>query len=437
MKLIPFIGALCAITLSLLLSPFDGYGQRQPELSPDSLLSLDDLLAEVRTTNPTLKASRLESEALALRSRQVSVLPNPTVRFAYQPYSLLTARGLQRSQWSVEQAFPKQGELGLKERVADLSATIKHFEAETYEADLLLHVKHWYYELYRIQQQESRILAFKVRLRNFEEAAATRYEVGAGLQQAILKAQLERNGLSRRHFELSVQRRTAAEALARLLDRPTSRDFLATIEVEALPQTQLDVAALLELALSERPEYDALDAAASRADAEIALAQKQFRPDFGLSLTYFDVARTDELPTATGRNAVGIGAVVRVPLQRDRLRAQVEEARVRRSQVNARLEALETSFATQIADLVHQLQEEARQLALFEEGLIPQSETALQSTLNSYASGSTDYLDLLDSERTLFSLGTSYEDTFARYLQTVAALERALGVDSLTDLIMR
>ena len=108
---------------------------------------------------------------------------------------------------------------------------------------------------------------------------------------------------------------------------------------------------------------------------------------------------------------------------------------MRRSHVHARQEALNTSLATQVADLIHQLREEARQLELFEDALIPLAETALQATLNSYTTGRTDFLDLLDSERTLFSLGMSYDSTLARYLQTTAALERALGVDSLADLI--
>ena len=437
MKLVQFAGAARAILLLLLVLPVNARGQRQPNALADTLLNLGDLLAEVRTSNPLLRASYLEAQALALRSRQVSARPDPSVKIAYQPYSLLTARGTQRSQWSVEQEIPYPGELGLQGYIADLSAEVKGFEAATFEEDLKLQVKQSYFELYRIQQHELRILAFKDRLRSFEEAAATRYEVGVGVQQAILKAQLERNALSRLQLELSEQKRTAAETLARLLNRPTSAAFLAAIRVEPPPLVQFDAGPLLEVALSERPELDALNAAERRADAEIALVRKQFKPDFGFSITYFDVGRADVPSTATGRDAVGIGAVIKMPLQRDRLRAQLEEARVRRHQVIARKEALKTSFATQIADLIHRLREEARQLALFQEGLIPQAETALQATLSSYTTGRTDYLDLLDSERTLFSLGTSYDDTFARFLQAAAALERALGVDSLADLLTR
>ncbi len=437
MKSIQLIGATRVSLLFLFLLPVQVRGQDPPDAPADTLLHLEDLLVEVRARNPLLQASHLEAQALALRSGQVSALPDPSVRIVYQPVPLLTAHGTQRSQWSVEQEIPYPGKLGLQASIADLSADIKGLEAATLEEDLLLQVKQSYFELYRIQQQELRILAFKDRLRNFEEVAATRYEVGVGVQQAILKTQLEKNSLSRLQLELSIERRKTAEILSRLLNRHISVQSKVFINIEAPSHVQLDTIALLEVAINQRSEVDALDTAAKRADAEIVLANKQFKPDFRFSITYFDVGRADVPSTAKGRDAFGIGATIKVPLRRDRLRAQLEEARVRRSHVNAQRVALNTFLATQIADLIHQLREEAEQIKLFEEAMIPQAETALQATFSSYMTGRTDFLDLLDSERTLFSLSMSYDDTFARYFQVVAALERALGVDSLADLITR
>jgi outer membrane protein TolC len=437
MKLVQLIGAARVKLLFLLLLPVQVLGQDSPDVPADTVLHLENLLLEVRKRNPLLQASHLEAQALALRNEQVSALQDPLVRIVYQPVPLLSAHGTQRSQWSVEQEVPYPGKLGLQASIADLSADIRGFEAETFEEDLLLQIKRSYFELYRIQQQELRIHAFKDRLQNFEEIAATQYEVGVGVQQAILKTQLEKNSLSRLQLELSIERRTAIETLARLLNRPVFAQSKVLINIKPLTHVQFNTTDLLAVALNQRPEVDALDTAVKRADAEIALAGKQFKPDFRFSITYFDVGRADVPSTAKGRDAFGIGAAIKVPLQRGRARAQLEEARVRRNHVHAKQEALNTSLKTQIADLIHQLREEARQLRLFEEAMIPQAETALQATFSSYMTGSTDFLDLLDSERTLFSLSMSYDDTFARYFQVAAALERVLGVDSLADLITR
>lgn len=437
MNLIASAGAARSILLAVLLLPAMARGQQRAGSATDTLLSLEELLDEARINNPSLRASRLEAEALAYTNSQVSALPDPTVMVTWQPYAVLTARGTMRSQWRVEQMIPFPGKLGLRGDIADLSAEVARFEADTFELDLLFQVKQTYYELFRIQQHEELILAFQDRLESFADDAAVQYAVGRGMQQAVLKAQLEGNALSQRLISLDEQRRTATETLARLLDRPVSEAVRADVRFETPKVPEFNEDTLLAIAFRERPEFDALDVAARRADTQITLARKEFWPDFGVSLTFFDIGANEVPPTADGRNALGIAASIKVPLQRGRLRARLDEARVRRAQIEARQEALETSFRTQLADLVSRLQEEARQLDLYRTALIPQAETTLQATLSAYTTGRTDFLDLLDAERMLFSLGTGYEDTLARYLKMTAALERALGISSLQELTVR
>lgn len=52
----------------------------------------------------------------------------------------------------------------------------------------------------------------------------------------------------------------------------------------------------------------------------------------------------------------------------------------------------------------------------------------MEATLSAYTTGRTDFLDLLDAERTLFNLRMERIDTYVRYLKTTAALERATGL---------
>jgi outer membrane protein TolC len=420
----------------LLFSPAPAFGQIIEGSGSVEAISLPDLYKEIRANNPSLRAARLETDALSTRNRQSSTLPDPTVMITFQPFPLYTARGTQRSQWRVEQMIPFPGKLGLAGEIADRSADISGFEMKTLGEDLFHQVKVAYYELYRIQQQERLIRDFQNQLEDFEAAAAIKYQVGSGLQQAILKAQLEKNSLSRMLIILSQQRQSAAESMTRLLNRSTPTSF-GDIRLELPPLPDADEAALLAVALDHRPEVDALNSAALRAELQVKLAQKQFLPDIGFNVTYFDVGSADVPPTATGRDALALGVSLKVPLQRRRLNAAVEESQVRQNQIRARQEALDTAFRTQIRDLLNRLKLELEQLALYDEGLIPQAETTLEATLSSYTTGRTDFLDLLDAQRMLFSLRTSYEDTVANYLKDSAALERTLGLESLQDLINR
>jgi outer membrane protein, heavy metal efflux system len=421
-----------------LLVPFVGTGisQAQDIEAPDTLrsLNLDEIIASIRALNPDLATARLTTEALGTKSEQVSALPDPTVGLNVLPFPLYTARGKQLAQFKVEQKIPFPGKLGLMGEIADYTSQIAGSQTDALANNLEYQAKQAYYELYRIQRYVSLIHDFEDRLRDFESVAATQYEVGRGLQQSIIKAQLERNTLSKQLLDLSRLKQTALETLSRLTNRPVARsiDTLLTIATPGIPS--IENAALLDLAKRLRPESQALATAQDRADTGILLAKKKFLPDFGVNFTYFDIGTSDIPPGADGRNALGIGISVVVPLQRGRLQSQLEEARLLRNRVETNIESLYTGFETRISDLVSRLTEDDRQLRLYSVALIPQAQTTLSVTVSAYTTGRIDFLNLLDAERMLFTLHLGYEDTYARYLKTVAALEQALGVTSLDQL---
>ncbi len=421
---------------ALLISGGTGTARAQDHRAPDSLRTLDltEILTRIRLSNPDLATARITTEALGTKREQVSALPDPTVMLNVLPFPVYTARGKQLAQLKVEQKFPFPGKLGLMGDIADFTTEIAGNQTDALANNLELQAKQAYFEIYRIHRYETLIHDFEDRLRDFESVAATQYEVGRGLQQSIIKAQLERNTLSRQLIDLARMRRTALEKISRLTNLPIARaaDTLITASAPGIPP--MDNAELLELAKRLRPESQALATAQERADTGVHLAKKKFMPDFGVNLTYFDVGTADIPPNADGRNALAIGFSVKVPLQRGRLHSQLEEARLQRRRVDATVESLYTGFETRIADLMSMLAEDTRQLRLYSTVLIPQAQTTLSVTVSAYTTDRTDFLNLLDAERMLFKLHLGYEDTYARYLKTVAALEQALGVTSLDQL---
>lgn len=420
------------LVCSCLLSPVS---RAQTVSFASSGLHLDDLIEIARIHNPDLTASRLEAEALSWRAGQVASLPDPEISFTYQPLPIYTARGIQRSQVRIEQRVPYPGKLKLKASIADLKAEGADFEALAFEDDVVMQIKQAFYELYRIDQQQDLIISFEQRLEDFELGATAQYVVGTGLQQAIIKAQLERNTLSRQLLLLAQQRRTAVETLTRYTNQAVPDSVQAIVPDELPDVSGLNLVSLYEQALGRRPEVDRLAIAAVQNDAEKVLAQKAFLPDFGFSVTYFDVGTSDIPAAADGRDALALGVSVQLPLQRKNRQARVEETEVRRRQIAARQEALETVIQTGLADLLSGLNLEAEQIALFRDALIPQARITQEATLSAYTTGRIGFLDLLDAERMLFNLQSGYVDTRVRYLKTIAALERTLGVESLALMV--
>ncbi len=391
-----------------------------------------EVLDAVERANPMLEAARLEGEARAQQRAQVAALPDPTVSVTYQPLPMLTAHGTQRTQWRVEQMVPYPGKLSLQGDIADLGAVVARHEADALAADLLLQAKEAYYDLYHVQRLTELVHAFQEDLRGFEDAAAARYEVGQGTQQAVLKAQVEKNQLAQRLMDLRARRRSAAMALARLTNAPDGT--FETVDLAPPLRPDVPMEAMVAASVAERPEMAALDAAEARASKQIALSHKQRLPDFGVSLTYFDIASAAMPPTAGGRDALAIGASVKLPLQRGRIRSQIAESEVRARQIEARRAALETDIETDLDDLLYALEQERATLELYEQTLLPQAASTVEATLSAYTTGRTDFLNLLDAERTVFALRTGRADAFIRYLKTTARLERVLGIASLEDL---
>jgi outer membrane protein TolC len=73
------------------------------------------------------------------------------------------------------------------------------------------------------------------------------------------------------------------------------------------------------------------------------------------------------------------------------------------------------------------MQSTAQTLDLYDQGMLTQAESSLESALAAYQTGNLDFLNLLDAERTLLQMRLSYIREQTDYRKYVAALEWAAG----------
>jgi len=411
--------------------------ERFSNFLPDDTLRvthLNQLLDAIPVFNIDLRAARLRTDALYLKRDQVSSWPDPMLGMTFLPSPIYTARGTQRWQLKAEQIIPFPGKNGLKRDIAELTAIIDSLSTDVAEDNLILQAKLAFFEIHKLNTLEMLIHEFQNKLRDFESIAAIQYEVGRGMQQAIIKAQLERNTLSTRLLDLSWQRQSAIATLMQLVNRPVLVEKLIGQESLRPEHPVLDEHFFLSAAMKYRPESIALDSSAVRASTSIDLADKMFYPDFSVGVTYFGITSSDIPMNADGKDALAIGFSVKVPLQRGRLNARREETHLNLARIQAERESLEIDFKSQIADLVGRIRSDEEQLELYEQALIPQSNSTLEATFSAYTTGSTDFLNLLDAERVRFRIHTGYEDIRSRHLKTIAMLERVIGVNSFADM---
>ncbi|HUF07677.1 MAG TPA: TolC family protein [Rhodothermales bacterium] len=422
-----------SVLLSTVFLPLRTYGQEVLPAFGDTL-TLDLVIESVKARNAGLEAARAAVQREEAKRRAISSLPEPRVAVTYQPEPILTARGSQRSQLRVEQMIPLPGTTSRRKAIADLGADIERSKSASFLADLVLEAKNAYYDVHRAELFDRLVSRFEDQLLQFEDVALAQYAVGTGMQQAVLKAQLERANLSRLRIQLEADR---DEAIAKL-EGVIGTDLPSGIATEASIHRPDPVlwrsANLAALAVRTRSELDALRSEESQAGARFELAGRSRYPEFGLNATYFDMAASNVMPTADGRDAFAVGAMVKIPLNRRAYSAEMDAARLHRTGVGARRTDLERRIASQLSGITQRLDRLQEQLDLIETGLVPRAETTLRVTLNDYTNGRAAFLDLLDAERTLFNLQTSEIETHVAYLKAVTRLERTVGIESVRQI---
>ena len=103
------------------------------------------------------------------------------------------------------------------------------------ELDVLSQVKTAYYDYFYFTKTLETVARTRDLLLSFEKIARARYSVGRGLQQDVLRAQLELTGLREREEVFGQRQGSAQAAINSLLDRPPDAFLGAPEKVEQAP----------------------------------------------------------------------------------------------------------------------------------------------------------------------------------------------------------
>jgi len=416
-----YLGLLALIGLSFLIS--SAMAQ-----SVDTLEIVSESQIVRRIVESNLQLSVVEYQTLQLfeRSKQVGTLPDPTVGITSFPYPVFTAEGSQRAQFQFTQAIPYPGKLALRSEAKEWEARASESSEETIKEKLILDGLTELSEIKMLIRQRLLIFRYRKVLRDFESVADTRYRVGTGTQQAVLKAQLERNALDARESDLSQKIKAKKRKLAILVDGPVS--ISSSVEWEWRHDLRtLSIGLSEETALLNRPEIDVLEAMNNHASSLTSLAKKDWRPDFKFGVTYFNIGDQAFPPQASGRDALAMMVGVTLPIQRGRLKSRLEETHIRQSEIRAQTWWTQRSIREEFRHVLETITLLIEQRDLYERALLPQAETTLQSTISAYTTGEVGFLDLLDAQRMVFDLSWQFEDVSARLEKALYSFEKATG----------
>lgn len=386
-------------------------------------LDLSALIQEALTRNPEIQAAQQRYRAAQARPSQAGSLPDPMIEGAYhnEPLTPLTLGQSDFSflRFGVSQEVPFPGKLSLREDIASREAEREGQMLRTTTLSVTARLKTAYDELAFTHRALEILQRNKDFLLDLQKSTEARYEVGQGLQQDVIKAQVEVSLLTSRLLQLEQKREGLNATINGLLNRPPLAP-LGTPTSLHKSQFVTTLEALRDLALEHSPELKGADVLLVRNELSLSLAQREYYPDLVFKADYMNKAA--RLPEWE----LGVG--IKVPLyfwrkQRYGVAEAVESVGEARS---TRQNVLQTLLA-RIKELYTQARTAEQLTTLYQTAIIPQSRLSLESTSAGYAVGKVDFLTLLNNVLVLREAELSYEEQLTEFEKSIAQLEETVG----------
>lgn len=415
--------ALCCTLLSLSVVM-----AQQPDSAPASQAtpsSVRDLVGEAETNNPEIQAAGHGWKAATQASKGAGALPD--THLSVQSFSVGSPRpfaGFSNSDFAyigigASQDIPYPGKRKLRSVVSEREAESLHGQSESVRQQVVGDLKSAYFQLSYLQQTLAALERDDHLLDTIAQTAESRYRVGVGNQQDVLKAQLQHTKLLQ---EITMHHRDVGQLQAKLkqlLGRPQDSPDIVT-EPLALHPLVVPSSDLLKRVQEQNPQVQTRAAIAGKRDAQVDLAKKEFRPDFTVQYQYER--------TGTSFPAYYMATLsINLP-NRSKRRADLAKAMEEREQARQELSAETQRQMAEVQSQYVLAQTSAEQLKIYTEGLIPQSRTAFRSALAAYQSNQQDFAPMLSAFLDLLNLDLEYQRELATHESALARLETLTGV---------
>ena len=390
---------------------------------------LEALIQEAIENNPDLAV--LQQRLAAERSRipQAGALMDPMFKVDFSNVPLnemdFDSSPMSGIQLMLSQRLPYWGNRDARQRMAEQTAMAMEATYLDRQGIIINLVKQSCYTLVFLDQAIEITIENEELLRDFIRITQTKYAVGTGLQQDVLKAQVALSSLKDRFIQLRRQRGHAAAELNTVLNRPPQRP-VGRVAVGPPSPFTYDAEDLQAIALEQRPALRELQAQVGHWLAAEDLARAEYRPDFDLSAGYRQ--RSFDRDPVAGSDFISVALTANLPIYTGRKQDQrSQEVRARRRAAEAQLQAQRQQIFLQIQKLVIDIGAHQEQMELFKTAIIPQAEQSLAAAMAGYQVDKVDFLTLLNNQVSLQNFEIDYLRHRMAYEKGLARVEATVG----------
>ena len=324
------------------------------------------------------------------------------------------------------QRVPFPGKLSAKKAAMGYESSARENEYHEVSNKIISEVKQVYYDLFyfyravEITDKNRRILS------SFVDIAQTKFSVGRGIQQDVLRAKVELSKMDEKLVTFKRKKMTLKTRLNTLMDRPANTPI---DKIEKILKTSHDYSeeSLLPKAKNSRPILKAASDRISSKKEMLKNARRNYFPDFNMGVSY---TQREELSTSGlgGVDFLSASVGITIPLYTSSKQSKrVEEIKALQRMSEEKYLSVLNEIEFEIRDLLLRSKEKSELLDLFDNLIIPQAELSLNSAISGYQVGKVDFLTLLDSEIILFNYQLKRNRILVDHEKILAILESMVG----------
>jgi outer membrane protein, heavy metal efflux system len=411
-----------SLTATLVLATAFSVFAQEPAASSPTPLS--QLLAEAGSNNSQISAANFGARAARQMAPQVTTLPDP--KFTYQQLSVGSPKpfaGYTNSDFGyigigASQELPYPGKLRARGAVAERDADTKLSEVEVTKTSIADAVKADYLQLAYLQQTLGILRQNEAVLDQLIQDATAHYQVGQGMQQDVLQAQVNRTKIVKEITMHHQQMEEIQAHLKGLLNRDQGSTDIVTEDLIVTP-LQRTSEELLAMVRQNNPQIQVDASSIRKQEAQLISAKREGKPDFEVGYMYQNTDRKY-------RDYYVFTFDVRFP-RKGRVKAEIAEATERRSESQQTLNAHLQQQLAEVQEGYVKAASDEELLKEYREGLIPQSDAAYRATLSAYASNREQFIHVLSYFTDTLNLKLEYAQTLVDHEAALAHLETLTG----------
>lgn len=390
--------------------------------------ALNGFIEEALQKNPELLEANNKISVFKEIPPQVGSLDDPMLQFGLMNVPVdsfsFSSQAMTQKQLTVTQKFPYPGKLGLKVQAADEDVKIAGQNLADLKLKIIREVKVAFLEYCFLKAAIESTKRNKILLEQFITIAESKYSVGKGIQQDVLKAQVERSKIIDDLIELNERKEIEKGNLNSLMDRPPQNPLDIP---HGLVRTKMrfSVLQLQVMAEENRPFLKGLRSSIEKHKIKKRLAEKEYYPDFNVGFRYGQ--RQDSL-VMDHPDFVSAFVGVNIPIwHKTKQSRKVNEEAFKIEVAREAYNKGKNRVNLQIKTLMDKMLKSLKLIQLIRKGIIPQAKQSLESALAGYTVDKVDFLTLLDNQVTLLNWEIKEHRELTNYEQNLARLENVVG----------